>query len=235
MPRVHQEADQNPECLRISIDTKATVKIGNLSRQGRTRQAEAPPALDHDMHWETPLIPLGILSVVSGLLTIVFCQGKETSDLIADALLLWWNQNKSRYGDLKEWVINLDHGPQLASCRTQFMKRMVQFADTTGLRVRLVYDPPYHSKYNPLERCWGTLEKHWNGSILDSVDQTIQTAATMTWKGIHPLVLRIEHAYQKGVKLLKKEFLPYQQRLIRSLTLPKGDLLIIPTGILFSS
>ncbi|MGK5093656.1 ISAzo13 family transposase, partial [Deltaproteobacteria bacterium TL4] len=88
--RVNQEADQNPECLRISIDTKATVKIGELSRNGKTRQSEALEALDHDMHWETQLIPFGILSVVSGWLTIVFCQSKETSDFIADALLLWW-------------------------------------------------------------------------------------------------------------------------------------------------
>lgn len=187
------------------------------------------------MHWETQLIPFGILSVVSGGLTIVFCQSKETSDFIADALLLWWNQNKNHYQHLKELVINLDNGPQLASCRTQFMKRMVEFADTTGLKVRLVYYPPYHSKYNPIERCWGALEKQWNGSILDSVDKTLHCASTMTWKGIHPIVLRIDNSYQKGVKLLKKEFLPYQQRLIRSLTLPKWDLWIIPTGILFSS
>jgi len=26
--------------------------------------------------------------------------------------------------------------------------------------------PPYHSKYNPVERCWGILEKHWNGARL---------------------------------------------------------------------
>jgi len=27
----------------------------------------------------------------------------------------------------------------------------------------LVYYPPYHSKYNPIERCWSALEKKWNG------------------------------------------------------------------------
>ena len=174
--------------------------------------------------------------MVSGVLPLVFCQGKETRDFIADALLLWWHQHKTLYGHIKELVINLDNGPQIASCRTQFMKRMVDFADTTGLRVRLAYYPPYHSKYNPIERCWGSLEKHWNGSILNSVDQAISIASTMTWKGIRPLILQIKKSYQKGVKLLKKEFQPYQQRLMRSLTLPKWDLLIVPTtGSLFSS
>ena len=33
----------------------------------------------------------------------------------------------------------------------------------TGLCVRLVYYPPYHSKYNAIERYWAGLEKSWNG------------------------------------------------------------------------
>lgn len=45
---------------------------------------------------------------------------------------------------IKELVINLDNGPQMKSTRTQFIKRMIAFADVTGLRIRLVYYPPYH-------------------------------------------------------------------------------------------
>ncbi|MBP6807530.1 MAG: hypothetical protein KA125_04470 [Chromatiaceae bacterium] len=26
----------------------------------------------------------------------------------------------------------------------------------------MLYYPPYHSKYHPVERCWGILEQHWN-------------------------------------------------------------------------
>ena len=44
------------------------------------------------------------------------------------------------------------------------MNRMVVFADRTGLEIVLVYYPPYHSKYNSIERCWGILERHWNGT-----------------------------------------------------------------------
>ena len=42
------------------------------------------------------------------------------------------------------------------------------FARQDQLRVELAYYPPYHSKYNPIERCWGVLENYWNGSLLDS-------------------------------------------------------------------
>ncbi|CDN10691.1 Mobile element protein [Richelia intracellularis] len=27
----------------------------------------------------------------------------------------------------------------------------------------MLYYPPYHSKYNPIEGCWDILHQHWNG------------------------------------------------------------------------
>ncbi|RJS72931.1 hypothetical protein CW714_03930 [Methanophagales archaeon] len=41
-----------------------------------------------------------------------------------------------------ELVINLDNGPHINSHRTQFIKRMTEFADNMGLKIRLVYYPP---------------------------------------------------------------------------------------------
>lgn len=32
-----------------------------------------------------------------------------------------------------------------------------------GMEIRLVSYPPYHSKYNLIERCWSSLQKKWNG------------------------------------------------------------------------
>ena len=132
------------------------------------------------------------------------------------------------YPHIKELVINLDNGPQNSSYRTQFVKRITEFADETGLRIHLVYYPPYHSKYNPIERCWGALEKHWNGTILDSVEKTIKWAGTMTWKGIKPVIKLIDKVYEKGARLTKKEMGKYADRLKRSTKLPKWDVNIEP-------
>ena len=60
-------------------------------------------------------------------------------------------------------MIDLDNGPNNSGVRTRWRKRMVAFADATGLTVRLVYYPPYHGKYNPVERCWSSLERKWGG------------------------------------------------------------------------
>src|SRR5947209_11677941 len=84
------------------------------------------------------------------------------------------------------------------------MQRLVDFVQRYHLDIRLAYYPPYHSKYNAVERCWGILEHHWNGALLDSVDAVIHFAQTMTWKGKHPVVALVTNAYQTGVKLTKE-------------------------------
>ena len=51
---------------------------------------------------------------------------------------------------MEELVINLDNGPNSSGRRTQFIKRMTEFSDKYNIKVRLIYYPPYHSKYNAI-------------------------------------------------------------------------------------
>lgn len=224
----NRQSDENPESLRISVDAKAKVNIGEFSRNGKSRDLEAKKAGDHDMNPECRLVPYGILNVLSGLLTIFMGTSFETSDFIVDCIEMWWEQNKNVYGHIKELVINLDNGPNSAGGRTQFIRRMTEFADKSGLQIRLVYYPPYHSKYNTIERCWGVLEEHWNGEILDSVKKAVNWAATMTWKEIKPVVHLCEKIYEKGIRLIKKEMKLYENRINRPKRLPKWDIVIEP-------
>jgi hypothetical protein len=203
--QANQAADNQTKSLRISLDSKAKVKIGNLSREGKARYIEPLKADDHDSEWTAVLVPLGILDVRGERLSIYFGQSAETSDFVADCLELWWQENQALYPGLEELVIDLDGGAATRSNRTQFIKRMVEFAQKTQWQIRLIYYPPYHSKYNPIERCWAVLENYWNGAILDSIDAALNWASNMTWKGIKPLVHLVEGTYEKGVKVLTKE------------------------------
>ena len=180
------------------------------------------------MNPDLKLVLYGILNILSGLLTIFMGSSFESSDFIVDCLEMWWENNRIAYSHIKELVINLDNGPNSASGRTQFIRRMTEFSDKSGLKIRLVYYPPYHSKYNPVERCWGILEEHWNGEILDSVEKAVNWAATMTWKGIEPVVHLWEKTYEKGIRLSKKEMKFYESRIERSGSLPKWDVNITP-------
>ena len=225
---VNRQSDADPASLRVSLDAKAKLAIGEFSRHGKSRGRTAKRAADHDMHPSLKLVPYGILEVLSGQVTLVFGTSHETSDFIVDCLELWWEHARPRYPHITELVLNLDNGPNSASTRTQFIRRITAFSDASGLRIRLAYYPPYHSKYNPIERCWGILEEHWNGEILDSVEKALNWAETMTWKGIQPVVHFWDKVYAKGVRLTKKEMQPYNERLERSLELPKWDVVINP-------
>lgn len=224
---INKLADEDPETLRISMDSKAKVSIGDFSRGGKSRGQEAKQAGDHDMNPEEKLVPFGILEVVSGLLTIVAGNSAETSDFIVDALQIWWDSRKDVYSHIKCLVINVDNGPSSASHRTQFIKRMTYFAEENGLDIHLVYYPPYHSKYNPIERCWGVLEAHWNGEILDSVDKATEWMKTMTWKGHQPIVHFLDKVYEKGIKVAKNEMKKYFEKIYKSTTIPRWNLAIL--------
>ena len=108
------------------------------------------------------------------------------------------------------------------------MKRIVEFADRTQKSIQLLYFPPYHSKYNPIERCWGILEQHWNGTLLRNVKTMLSWAKTMTWKGLNPIVNLSQKKYKKGISLTKKEMKEVEKRWQRNPHLPKWDILIIP-------
>ena len=125
-------------------------------------------------------------------------------------------------------MIYLDNGPDNSGRRTQFLKRMVQFADKSGLTIRLVYYPPYHSKYNPIERCWSPLQKKWNGLLLNDWEVILWGARRMKWKGRHPTVERLEGSYADHVRVPAKEMKQWNARLERSATLPKYDITITP-------
>jgi len=55
---VNAEADAAPEVLRVSLDAKATVKIGPFARGGKSRVAIQ--AADHDFAPEATVTPVGI-------------------------------------------------------------------------------------------------------------------------------------------------------------------------------
>jgi transposase len=227
----NQAADNDPDVIRISMDAKAKVAVGDYSRDGESRGAEPTKALDHDPEPEQKLVPQGILDLSSCLLSIFIATSNGTSDFFADCLEQWWEANQFRYPNARRLVINLDNGPENSSHRTQFMNRLVIFADATGLEIKLVYYPPYHSKYNPIEHCWGVLEEHWNGTLLNSVATVVEWAKTMTWNGIRPIVKLIETTYEKGVRIAKDAFGAIESRLQRHDSLPKYDVLIRPRPV----
>jgi hypothetical protein len=62
------------------MDAKAKVAVGDFSRDGQSRGAEATKAWDHDPEPEKKLVPQGILDVTAGLLSLFIGTSNGTSD-----------------------------------------------------------------------------------------------------------------------------------------------------------
>lgn len=222
-------AAQAPHVLRISIDAKATVKVGPFARGGKSRTQTR--ACDHDFKPDATVTPVGILLPETDELFIYGVLSRVTSDCLVDRLEQWWQIVRSRFTHITTLVINLDNGPENHSRRTQFMRRLVEFVHQTGLSVCLAYYPPYHSKYNPIERCWGILENHWNGSILDSVEAVLEFIASMTWNGIHPVVALVTTVYQTGIRLPQEAMELIETQIQRLPGLDKWFVEITPSAL----
>ena len=212
--QVNAEADASDQALRLSLDAKAAVKIGAFSREGLSRVSVK--AADHDFKPERTVTPFGCLLPRYGDLFVYYGTSKVTSDFSVDNLAdLWFNTLRLRFPAVQMLVLNQDNGPENHSRRTQSIKRLMEFAVESGLTIRLAYYPPYHSKYHAIERCWGVLERHWNGVLLDDLNTVLKFTESMTWKGPHPIVKLIDTIYQTGVSLTHAAMQALEQQIER--------------------
>lgn len=226
LKQVNVETDADETALRMSVDAKGTVLLALLSRGGFNRLEVK--ALDHDFRPDEKVTPVGVFLPQYNELYIFLVTGSVTSDTIADCIHTVWIMIANRFPLVQTLVINQDNGPECHSRRTQFMNRMTQLADEFQLNIQLAYYPPYHSKYNSIERAWGVLENYWNGSLLDSLETVFHFAQNMTYNGVHPVVKIVKKTYHTGVKLTKKAMDELEKRFERLPGLEKWFVRICP-------
>ena len=223
--RANHEADADPSKLRISLDTKASVKIGPYSRGGSTRTKTK--AVDHDYEAKEILTPFGIFLPQYGESYFWFSTSKVTADFMVDCVEELYPLLKVKYAP-SILVVNADNGTECDGRRTQWLARWLSFSRRANIGIELAYYPPYHSKYNPIERCWGVLEQHWGGELLDTIEKTLGLARSMTYRHIHPVVRLVRKAYKTGVSLSKRAMQEIEKAIQRDPQLPLWSIIISP-------
>jgi Rhodopirellula transposase DDE domain len=214
---------------RWSIDGKAPVHIGDGSRGGRTRGDDE--ACEQDLGRKDKDSPCGMVEEDGGQLHLTFGSSYKTSDGIVETLEAWWTAlDEAEQVAMTRLQIKMDNGPESSGRRPQFLQRMVACCDAMGTPLQLLYYPPYHSKYHPIERCWGILALHWHGTKLVDVETMVEWAKTMPWQGMHPIVELSQKVYQKGVALSKRAMPMVEDRLERHPELSNWDILIQPVS-----
>lgn len=98
----------DPQVLRLSLDAKATVLLGEYSRGGKNRiQIKA---LDHDFQPGDQVTPYGIFLPDHHRLYLYFTRSRITSDFIADCLLDCWLQLRQQFPQVKTLLLLQDNG-----------------------------------------------------------------------------------------------------------------------------
>jgi hypothetical protein len=223
---VHEQAASEPHTLRLSLDTKTTVLIGPFSRGGQSRTGTQ--GADHDFKPQGTLTPFGIFAPQTSASDLFFTNSKVSSDFMADCLEQWITQRAEALKDIRKLVLDLDNGPENSGQRSQWLFRLLLLAQRFQWTIVLVFYPPYHSKYNAIERLWGILENYWRGELLDSEAAVLGFAANMTYNEVHPQVHRVTKQYAKGVKRTKAEKKRLEQWLKRKGGLEKWAIEIAP-------
>lgn len=86
--QVNHQADADTGTIRLSIDSKAVVAIGDLSRGGKSLKEET--TLDHDFASEAKLTPFGIFRPDTSETWLYFTSGTATADFMVDRLQELW-------------------------------------------------------------------------------------------------------------------------------------------------
>ena len=216
-----EEALNNENTSIISIDTKDKVMIGPYSRNGKSRILLE--ASDHELTNDC-LTPFGILDLKTNQSYFYNFINKPTSNAIVDCIDDYLADKLCT-----KLVILLDNGPDNSGVRTAFLKALVDLSDKYQIEIELVYYPPYHSKYNPIERLWARLEMMWNGMLLSTKQICKKVMEQLTWKKVKAKVKNITKEYEKGIIFSKEEMRQYEGvNIHRNEKLKKWSILITP-------
>lgn len=103
LKQVNAQADEEETMLRLSLDAKAAVRIGDYSRGGQSRIMLR--AADHDFRPDAKVTPFGIFLPQYGELYLYFTASQLTSDFIVDCLTDCWTTLQERFPKVKTLVI----------------------------------------------------------------------------------------------------------------------------------
>lgn len=190
----------------LSIDGKKREILGDYVRPGRVLSTAPLRGWDHDFpgHRSGVVIPHGLYDVGRNEGYVHLNTSHDTSGFVIDSMLDWWRQHGvHQYRGAKGLLALLDSGGSSGCRSVRFKDGLQQFADLTGLTVRVAHYPTHCSKYNPIEhRLFPHLTRVCQGALLDSVAMVkslMLKASTRT--GLRVFVDVLDRVYQTGLKL----------------------------------
>ena len=216
----------NDEVAAISVDDKATKKIGKFSDNGMSWINTK--ALDHDTIFKYAIKPFGILDLKTNDVFVTCTPYSSTAEFKIDCIERYILE-KNKKCKLKKLVIFLDNGPENSSRRRLWLKQLKTLSIKYNIVIQLVYYPPYCSKYNKIERVWARIQIEWRRITIDSLEILLDSLDKITWIDRKIKGFLSMKEYETGIKIsdyeMETKINPF---IIREEGLEKWSLVITP-------
>lgn len=215
---------------RISVDTKKKELIGQFKNPGQTWCQEAEKVNDHDFPGDAKgrAAPYGIYDPERNEGHVCVTTSSDTADLAVDAIQDWWGRNQVHYPKAKRLMIEADSGGSNGARSRRYKKRLQDFANASGLEIRVCHYPPGSSKWNPIEhRLFSQITATWAGHVLSTLLTLLGfIRRTTTETGLKVTATHFNRNYETGLKVSKAEF--EALRLTRDSVCPQWNYTISP-------
>ena len=132
----------------------------------------------------------------------------DTTDLAVDAIQDWWGRNNRQYPNAKRLMIEADSGGRNGARSRRYKKLLQDFANESGLKIKVCHYPPGSSKWNPIEhRLFSQVTATWAGHVLSTLLILLGFIRANTTKtGLKVTATQLDRNNQTGLNDSKAEF-----------------------------
>ena len=128
--------------------------MGNFYRDGHLDTREVLATFDHDFPSAASgvVIPHGLYDMKHNDGHVNLGTSHDTGEFACDSLERWWvNRGRALDAQATSILLLCDGGGSNSASQYLFKEDLQRLVDRIGMEIRVAHDPPYTSKYNPIE------------------------------------------------------------------------------------
>ena len=192
----------------LSVDTQKKELVGEFKNAGREGQPKGTPepALVHDFPQDSSgkAIPYGIYDMGRNAAWVNVGRDHHTPAFAVASIRRWWPaMGQPIYASATALFITADAGGSNGYRSRVWKYELQQFANETGLVIRVSHLPPGTRKWNKIEhRMFGHITQNWRGKPLRCSETIVDLIGhTRTAAGLRVKAKLDTRVYPKGVQI----------------------------------
>ena len=196
----------------ISVDCKKKELIGEFKNMGQEWEVKggSPQVSVYDFidKEKGKAAPYGVYDIAQNEGWVSVGISHDTAEFAVSSISNWWNKmGKENYPQANKLYINADGGGSNGSRNRLWKVMLQQFAQDTGLEIRVSHFPPGTSKWNKIEhRLFSFITMNWRAKPLVSLQTIVSLIASTTTKtGLKVKAAADDKIYQTAIKVTEEQ------------------------------